>query len=184
MVGLWLKRGRIWPSPLPDSQPIRALAVLPLQNLSNDPGQEYFTDGMTDELITQLAQLRDLKVVSKTSIMQYKGAHKALPEIGRELGVDAVVEGSVLRSGSRMRITAQFIRAATDRHLWAHSFEGDLRDVLTLQAQVAEAITGAVNLNLTSAERLRFRSARPTDPEAYDAYLRGRYHLNRRDGRV
>ena len=154
---------------------------LPLQNLSNDPSQEYFTDGMTDELITDLAQLHDLKVVSKTSIMQYKGVRKALPQIGRELGVDAVVEGSVLRSGSRMRITAQLIRAATDRHLWAHSFEGDLRDVLSLQAQVAEAITGAVKLNLTSAERQRFRSARPMDPEAYDAYLRGRYHLNRRD---
>jgi TolB-like protein len=180
-VGLWLNRGRIWSSLPPDSQPIRALAVLPLQNLSNDPSQEYFTDGMTDELITDLAQLHDLKVVSKTSIMQYKGVRKTLPQIGRELGVDAVVEGSVLRSGSRMRITAQLIRAATDRHLWAHSFEGDLRDVLTLQAQVAEAITGAVKLNLTSAERQRFRSARPMDPEAYDAYLRGRYHLNRRD---
>ena len=181
MVGLSLNRGRIWPLSPPDSQPIRALAVLPLQNLSNDPSQEYFTDGMTDELITDLAQLHDLKVVSKTSIMQYKGARKPLPEIGRELGVDAVVEGSVLRSGSRMRITAQLIRAATDRHLWAHSFEGDLRDVLTLQAQVAEAITGAVKLNLTSAERQRFRSTRTMDPEAYDAYLRGRYHLNRRD---
>src|SRR5579862_735427 len=181
MVGLWLNRGSYWPASQPDSQPIRALAVLPLQNLSNDPSQEYFTDGMTDELITDLAQLHELKVVSKTSIMQYKGVRKSLPQIGRELGVDAVVEGSVLRSGNRMRITAQLIRATTDRHLWAHSFEGDLRDVLTLQAQVAEAITGAVKLNLTSAERRRFRSARPMDPEAYDAYLRGRYHLNRRD---
>jgi TolB-like protein/Tfp pilus assembly protein PilF len=179
-IGLWLYRGRNGSSP-PDSEPIRSLAVLPLQNLSNDPGQEYFTDGMTDELITDLAQLHDLKVVSKTSIMQYKGVRKALPQIGRELGVDAVIEGSVLRSGSRMRITAQLIRAATDRHLWAHSFEGDLRDVLSLQAQVAEAITGAVKLNLTSMERRRFRSTHPTDPEAYDAYLRGRYHLNRRD---
>ncbi|MGA2135351.1 MAG: tetratricopeptide repeat protein [Bryobacteraceae bacterium] len=181
LVELWLNRGSIWPASLPDSQPIRALAVLPLQNLSNDPSQEYFTDGMTDELITDLAQLHELKVVSKTSIMQYKGVRKSLPQIGRELGVDAVVEGSVLRSGNRMRITAQLIQAATDRHLWAHSFEGDLRDILTLQAQVAEAITGAVKLNLTAAERRRFRSARPTDPDAYDAYLRGRYHLNRRD---
>ena len=181
MVGLWLNRGSIWPPSLANSQPIRSLAVLPLQNLSNDPSQEYFTDGMTDELITDLAQLHDLKVVSKTSIMQYKDVRKPLPQIGRELGVDAVIEGSVLRSGSRMRITAQLIRAPTDRHLWAHSFEGDLHDVLTLQAQVAEAITGAVKLNLTSAERQRFRAARPMDPEAYDAYLRGRYHLNRRD---
>ena len=181
LTSLWLYRWRNGSSPLPDSEPIRALAVLPLQNLSNDPDQEYFTDGMTDELITDLAQLHDLKVVSKTSIMQYKGVRKPLPQIGRELGVDAVIEGSVLRSGTRMRITAQLIRAATDRHLWAHSFEGDLRDVLSLQAQVAETITGAVKLNLTSAERQRFRSARPMDPEAYDAYLRGRYHLNRRD---
>ena len=180
-IGLRLTRGRNGSPAQPEFGPIRALAVLPLQNLSNDPGQEYFTDGMTDELITDLAQLHDLKVVSKTSIMQYKGVRKALPQIGRELGVDAVVEGSVLRSGSRVRITAQLIRAATDRHLWAHSFEGDLRDVLSLQAQVAEAITGAVKLNLTSAERQRFRSARPMDPAAYDAYLRGRYHLNRRD---
>jgi TolB-like protein/Tfp pilus assembly protein PilF len=178
-AGLWLSRGSH--RPLPDAEPIRSLAVLPLQNLSNDPGQEYFADGMTDQLITDLAQLHDLKVVSKTSIMQYKGVRKALPQIGRELGVDAVIEGSVLRSGSRMRITAQLIRAATDRHLWANSFEGDLRDVLSLQAQVAEAITGAVKINLTSAERQRFRSMGPTDPVAYDAYLRGRYHLNRRD---
>jgi TolB-like protein/Flp pilus assembly protein TadD len=180
-IGLWFSRGRDgWPL-RPDSDPIRSLAVLPLQNLSNDPGQEYFTDGMTDELITDLAQLHDLKVVSKTSIMQYKGVRKPLPQISRELGVDAVIEGSVLRSGSRMRITAQLIQAATDRHLWANSFEGDLRDALSLQAQVAEAITGAVKLNLTPAERRRFRSARPMDPAAYDAYLRGRYHLNRRD---
>src|SRR5208283_4869564 len=117
-------------------------------------------------LITDLAQLHDLKVVSKTSIMQYKGVRKPLPQIGRELGVDAVIEGSVLRSGTRMRITAQLIQAATDRHLWAHSFEGDLRDVLSLQAQVAETITGAVKLNLTTAEHQRFRSVRQMDPEA------------------
>jgi TolB-like protein len=179
VAALWLNRWRN--EPPPDSGPIRSLAVLPLQNLSNDPGQEYFADGMTDELITDLAQLQDLKVVSRTSIMQYKGVRKPLPQIGRELGVDAVIEGTVLRSGSRMRITAQLIRTATDRHLWANSFEGDLRDVLSLQAQVAEAITGAVKLKLTSAERQRLRSKRPMDPEAYDAYLRGRYHLNRRD---
>src|SRR5579862_1377351 len=158
------------------AQPIRSIAVLPLQSLSSDPNQEYFADGMTDELITDLAQVKELKVVSKTSIMQYKGTRKPLPQIGNELGVDAVVEGSVLRSGNRIRITAQLIHAGDDRHLWAQSYEGELQNALSLQASVAEAITNEVRLNLTSAERRRFRSARPMDPEAYDAYLRGRYH--------
>jgi TolB-like protein/DNA-binding winged helix-turn-helix (wHTH) protein len=164
-----------------DSESIRSVAVLPLQNLSNDPEQEYFADGMTDALITDLAQVRQLKVVSKTSIMQYKGVHRPLPQIGRELGVDAVVEGSVLRSGDRVRITAQLIRTATDRHIWAKAYEGDLKNVLSLQALVAEAITGEVKLSLTPAERDRFRAGRPVSPEAYEAYLRGRYFWNRRD---
>ena len=131
---------------------IRSVAVLPMQNLSNDPDQEYFVDGMTDELITDLAQLHDLKVVSKTSIMRYKGTRKPLPQIGRELGVDAVVEGSVLRSGERVRITAQLIRTATDRHIWAQAYDGDLKDVLSLQARVAEEITNQVKLNLSAEE--------------------------------
>jgi TolB-like protein/DNA-binding winged helix-turn-helix (wHTH) protein len=164
-----------------DSEPIRSVAVLPLQNLSNDPEEEYFADGMTDELITQLAQVRQLKVVSKTSIMQYKGVRRPLPQIGRELGVDAVVEGSILRSGNRVRITAQLIRAATDRHIWAKAYEGDVKNVLSLQALVAEAITEEVKLGLTPAERDRFRASRPVNPEAYEAYLRGRYFWNRRD---
>lgn len=163
-----------------ETREIRSLAVLPLANLSNDPDQEYFADGMTDELITDLAQVAELKVVSKTSVMQYKGTRKPLPEIGRELGVDAVVEGSVLRSGGRVRITAQLIRAATDRHLWAKTYDGDLRDVLELQSQVAEAITGEVKLILTKQERARFHSPAHLDPEAYDLYLRGRYFANQR----
>jgi TolB-like protein/Flp pilus assembly protein TadD len=157
------------------SRPIRSIAVLPLQNLSNDPGQEYFADGMTDELITDLAQLRELKVVSKTSVLPYKGTRKSLPEIGRELGVDAVVEGSVLRAGDRVRITAQLIRASTDRHIWAHAYEGDLRNVLSLQAGIAESITDQVRLKLTPQERNRLDGTRSYDPEAYDLYLRGRY---------
>jgi TolB-like protein/DNA-binding winged helix-turn-helix (wHTH) protein len=164
-----------------DSEPIRSLAVLPLQNLSNDPAEEYFADGMTDELITELAQVRQLKVVSKTSIMQYKGVRRLLPQIGRELGVDAVVEGSILRSGNRVRITAQLIRTATDHHIWAKAYEGDLNNVLSLQALVAEAITDEVKLGLTPAERNRFRVSRPVDPEAYEDYLRGRYYWNRRE---
>jgi len=164
-----------------DLGPIRSVAVLPLQNLSNDPNQEYFVDGMTDELITDLAQIRKLKVVSKTSIMQYKGTRIPLPQIGRELGVDAVVEGSVLRSGDRVRITAQLIRTATDRHIWAKAYDGDLKDVLSLQARVAEAITNEVNLNLTTEESGRLRRGRSVNPEAFDLYLRGRYAWNQRN---
>jgi TolB-like protein/DNA-binding winged helix-turn-helix (wHTH) protein len=164
-----------------DSEPIRSVAVLPLQNLSNDPDEEYFADGMTDELITELAQVRQLKVVSKTSIMQYKGVRRPLTQIGRELGVDAVVEGSIMRSGNRVRITAQLIRTATDHHIWAKAYEGDVKNVLSLQALVAEAITDEVKLDLTPAERNRFRASRPVNPEAYEAYLRGRYFWNRRE---
>ncbi len=122
------------------SRPIRSIAVLPLQNLSSDPDQEYFADGMTDELITDLAQAGELKVVSKTSVLQYEGTRKPLPQIARELGVDAVVEGSVLREGDRVRITAQLISASTDRHIWARSYEGDLRNVLSLQARSGKPI--------------------------------------------
>jgi len=161
--------------------PIRSIAVLPLQNLSNDPNQEYFVDGMTDELITDLAQIRGLKVVSKTSVMQYKGARLPLPQIGRDLKVDAVVEGSVMRSGDHVRITSQLIRAATDRHMWAASYEGDLKDVLSLQARVAAAITNEVKLNLTAEENGRLRAGNSTDPEAFDLYLRGRYAWNQRN---
>jgi len=164
-----------------DASPIRSVAVLPLQNLSNDPNQEYFVDGMTDALITDLAQIRELKVVSKTSIMQYKGTRTQLPQIGRELGVDAVVEGSVLRSGDRVRITAQLIRTATDRHIWAETYDGDLKDVLSLQGRVAEAITDQVKLNLTAEESGRLRRTPIVNPEAFDLYLRGRYAWNQRN---
>jgi TolB-like protein/DNA-binding winged helix-turn-helix (wHTH) protein/lipopolysaccharide biosynthesis regulator YciM len=161
--------------------PIRSLAVLPLQNLSSDPNQEYFVDGMTDELITDLAQIRELKVVSKTSIMQYKGTKVPLTKIGRDLGVDAVVEGSVLRSGDRARITAQLIRTSTDRHIWAKAYDGELKDVLSLQARVAQAITEQVKLNLPAEESGRLRQERNVDPEALELYLRGRYAWNERN---
>ncbi|MGA7906591.1 MAG: winged helix-turn-helix domain-containing protein [Candidatus Sulfotelmatobacter sp.] len=164
-----------------DSAPIRSVAVLPLQNLSNDSSQEYFADGLTDELITDLAQIQQLKVVSKTSIMQYKGTRTPLPQIGRNLGVDAVIEGSVLRSGDRVRITAQLIRTATDRHIWAAAYDGDMKDILALQARVAEAITNEVELNLTAAESGRLHSTHAVNPEAFDLYLRGRYSWNQRN---
>jgi TolB-like protein/DNA-binding winged helix-turn-helix (wHTH) protein len=181
MSAFWLAGGMdVWFRAAKPTR-IRSIAVLPLQNLSNDPNQEYFVDGMTDELITDLAQIRELKVVSKTSIMQYKGTRTALPQIGRQLGVDAVVEGSVLRSGDKVRITAQLIRAATDSHIWAAAYDGDLKDVLSLQARVAEAITNEVKLNLSAQESGRLRSEKAVNPEAFDLYLRGRYEWNQRN---
>jgi TolB-like protein/DNA-binding winged helix-turn-helix (wHTH) protein len=126
---------------------IRSLAVLPLENLSGDPSQEYFSDGMTDELITKLGQISGVRVISRTSVMTYKGARKPLPQIARELNVDVVVEGTVLRSGNQVRITAQLISAAADKHLWAKSYEGDLRDALALQEQVARAIASEIRTN-------------------------------------
>ncbi len=179
-----LLQGMGWKQKLfgePNGAPIRSLAVLPLQNLSDDQNQEYFADGMTDELITDLAQIRELKVVSKTSIMQYKGTSIPLPKIGHDLGVDAVVEGSVLRSGDRVRITAQLIRTSTDRHIWAKAYDGELKDVLSLQARVAEAITEQVKLSLPPEESGRLRREKNVDPEALELYLRGRYAWNERN---
>lgn len=153
--------------------PIRSLAVLPLQNLSNDPQQDYFADGMTDELTTELAQVGNLRVISRTSAMSYKSTKKTLPQIARELNVDAVLEGSVVRSGERVRITAQLIQAQGDRHIWAHSYERDLRNVLALQGEIARDIVGEVRANLRATP-----SARQVNPESYEAYLRGRHDLN------
>jgi TolB-like protein len=158
---------------------IESIAVLPLDNFSKDPEQEFFADGMTEQLITDLAQIRSLRVISRTSVMAYKGTRKRVPEIGRELSVDAVLEGSVQRSGSRVRITAQLVRAATDEHLWAKSYERDLRDVLALQSEVAGAIAGEIGVALTPQERSRLAARKTVDPEAYEAYLKGRYHLSR-----
>ena len=161
------------------TRPIRSVAVLPLENLSGDPGQDYFAEGMTDELITNLAMLGNLRVISRTSIMQYKGTKKTLPQIGRELNVEAVVEGSVVRSGDRVRITAQLVDTATDQHLWAASYDRDLRDVLLLQGEAARSITENIRLHLTSQQANRLSRARPVDREAYDLYLRGRYYSQR-----
>ena len=155
------------------THPIRSIAVLPLENLSGDPAQEYFADGMTDELITELAQVGNLLVISRTSAMSYKSTKKTLPQIARELNVDAVLEGSVVRSGDRVRITAQLIQAQGDRHIWAHSYERDLRNVLALQGEIARDIVGEVRANLRPTP-----SARQVNPESYEAYLRGRHDLN------
>ena len=159
---------------------IQSLAVLPLENLMGDPQQDYFVDGMTEELIADLSQVSALRVISRTSVMQYKGTKKSMPEIARELKVDGVIEGSVLRSGDQVRITAQLIQAATDTHLWARSYERDLRDVLALQDEVARAITREIRVKLTPQEQVRLASARPVNPDAHEAYLKGRYYWNKR----
>jgi TolB-like protein/DNA-binding winged helix-turn-helix (wHTH) protein/Tfp pilus assembly protein PilF len=157
------------------SRRIQALAVLPLENLSGDPSQEYLADGMTDELITDLASIASLRVISRTSTSHYKGTRKTVPEIARELHVDAIVEGSVARSANRVRIRAQLIRAAPEEHLWAESYERDLPDVLALQRDVATAIAGKIRINLTPEEKVRLASARQVNPEAYQLYLRGHF---------
>lgn len=153
---------------------VESLAVLPLLNLSGDPQQEFFADGMTDELTTTLARISALHVTSRTSVMGFKGTKKPLHEIAKELNVDAVLEGSVNRSGNRVRVTAQLIEAKTDRHLWADNYERDLRDVLALQDEVARDIADEIRVKLTPNERTRLTAARTIDPEAHDAYLRGR----------
>jgi TolB-like protein len=159
---------------------IRSIAVLPLDNYSGDASQDYFAEGMTDELTADLATISHLRVISRGSAMQFKGEHRPpTPEIARTLNVDAIVEGSVLRSGDRVRITAQLIDARADEHLWAKSFEGTSRDVLALQGQMASTIAQAIRVQLTPAERSRLASARSVTPEAYEAYLKGRYFFNR-----
>jgi TolB-like protein/DNA-binding winged helix-turn-helix (wHTH) protein/Flp pilus assembly protein TadD len=163
------------------SEPIRSLAVLPFENLTGDPEQDYFVDGMTDAVITDLAQVRALRVISRTSVAQYKRTSKALPRIAEELDVDAVVEGTVSRSGDRVRITAQLIQAAPDRHLWAQTYERERRDVLALQREVAAAIAQAIEVKLQPDEKRRMTGAQaPVDPEAYEAYLKGRFYWNMR----
>ena len=169
-----------WATHSLEARPIGSLAVLPLENLSRDPQQDYFAEGMTDELITELSKLRALRVISRTSSMQYKSPHQSLGQIARGLNVDAVVEGTVLRSGDQVRITAQLIRASPEKHLWAESYEGDLSAVLTLQREVARSIANAIQVKLTAGEQARLSSAHPVNAEAHEAYLRGRYLWNRR----
>jgi eukaryotic-like serine/threonine-protein kinase len=160
---------------------IESVAVLPLANLSGDPGQEYFADGMTDALIAELGQIGSLRVISRTSVMQYKGGKKALPQIAQELNVDALIEGSVVRSGDRVRITAQLIGAVPERHLWARSYERDLRDVLALQGEVARAIAMEVKAKVTPDVQARLAGARTVDPAAHELYLKGNDSLDRED---
>ena len=163
-----------------EARQIRSLAVLPLDDHSGAPGYEYFADGMTEALITSLAKIKALRVISRTSAMRYKGARKSLPQIARELNVDAVIEGSVLRSGDRVRIAIQLIDAATDLHLWAESYERNFADILSLQNEISRQVANEVRIILTPEEDARLGRARRVNPEAHELYLQARYHWNKR----
>jgi TolB-like protein len=162
------------------SQEIDSLAVLPLENLSDDSGEDYFAEGMTDELITELAKIRGLRVISRTSVKVYRGSKKSLSEIARRLNVSAVLEGTVLRFENRLRITVQLIRAQKEEHLWAQSYERELGDILKLQGELASTIATHIHLRLSANDQFRLASARRIDPAAYEAYLRGRFFCNKR----
>jgi len=193
VLGLMLARRMIPPAPAvsspaaPSASPTAStqatgvsIAVLPLQNLSGDPKQEYFADGMTEELIASLAKIDTLRVISRTSAMQFKGAHKPLPDIARELRVSWVVEGSVVRDGSRVRVIAQLVDAASDQHVWAETYDRQIKDIFNIQTEVAGRIARAVNVALTPASQARLERRRALDPDAYIPYLRGRYAWNQR----
>ena len=177
VAGLRMGKLRLRPA---TAAPIKSLVVLPLQNLSGDSTQEYFADGLTDELIADLAKLGSLKVISRTSAMHYKGATKTVPQIAEELHVDAVVEGSVLRSGDRIKISAELIQAATDQHLWGVEYQRDGRDVLTLEEEIARDIASEIRLKLTPQEKAGLANVHPIDPQAHEAYLKGRFHVVKR----
>jgi TolB-like protein/class 3 adenylate cyclase/Flp pilus assembly protein TadD len=172
LAGWWWARGG------GELAPIRSIAVLPLENLSADPDQEFFADGMTEALIGDIAKIGSLRVISRTSVMRYKDSEKSLPEIARELNVDAVLEGTVMRAGDRVRISAQLIHAPTDRHLWAERYDREVRAILTLQSEIAQAIADQIRIELTPEERERLANTRRVDPEAHEAYLKGLYHWN------
>ncbi len=178
ITALW----RVWFERSAESGPVpaRSIAVLPLQNLTGDPGQDYFVDGMTDELTTNLAQIATLRVPSRTSTMRFKDTKLPISEIARQLNVDEVLEGSVMRSGQRVRITAQLIEAKSDRHIWAKSYEQESRDLLALQDELARDIAGEVRVSLGAGDRKRLTASQTVDPAAYESYLRGRYLWNRR----
>ena len=171
IIGYVLFRQRQKDSPVQ----ITSIAVLPLENLSLNPDEEYFADGVTDALIGDLAKITELRVISRTSSMQYKGTKKSLPQIASELNVDAVVEGTVQRDGERVRVRAQLIEAATDRHLWVETYDHDVRNILNLQSQIAQAIAREVQIKMSPAEQARFIPRRPVHPKAFDDYLQGRY---------
>jgi TolB-like protein/Flp pilus assembly protein TadD len=182
MAAVWLAfRHRV---PAVASSGIRSVAVLPLRNLSGDPGKEYLADGITDALIGRLSGIHDLRVISYTSVMRFRNPQESVPEIARVLGVDAVVEGSVIRDGSRIRVTAQLIRGATDGHLWSASYDREMRDVLTLENEVAQLVAEKVEATVTGEERQRLAAARSIAPEVYESYLKGRFALTHGNGKA
>jgi TolB-like protein/tetratricopeptide (TPR) repeat protein len=182
MAAAWLAfRHR---APAVASSGIRSVAVLPLRNLSGDPAQEYLADGITDALIGRLSGIHDLRVISYTSVMRFRNPQESVPEIARVLGVDAVVEGSVIREGSRIRVTAQLIRGATDGHLWSASYDREMRDVLTLENEVAQLVAEKVEATVTGEERQRLAAARSIAPEVYESYLKGRFALTHGNGKA
>jgi serine/threonine-protein kinase len=180
LVAINLDRIKDWSTGTPSSPRIDSVAVLPLDNLSGDPEQEYFADGMTDALIANLAKINDLRVISRQSVIRFKNKDTPLPAIAEALDVDALVEGSVLRSDDRIRITTQLVQANPERHLWAESYERDLQNVLSLQNEVARAIAQEIKVKLTQQEESLLATADTIDPKAYEAYLKGRYHWNKR----
>lgn len=177
VVWTWVLKGPKTSTPL--ATEIKSLAVLPMVNLSGDPSQDYFAEGMTETLIAGLAKVTALRVTSRTSVMQFKGSQKPLQEIARELSVDAIVEGSVQRFGDKILVNVELIHAPTEQHLWGNTYDRDLRDVLSLQNEVARAVTQAIRINLTPQEQVRLAQARHINPAAYDDFLRGQYYLNR-----
>lgn len=180
LIWRWMGEGS---SNRPSSPTVHTIAVLPLENLSGDPGQEYFADGMTDELITDLAKISGLRVISRTSVMRFKGEHRErLAEIARVLGVDTIVEGTVLRVGDKVRITAQLIDAPSDKHLWAESYERDTGDVMTLQDELASTIARQINVELTPDEQARLAKPHPVDPHELEAILKGFYFVTKQTG--
>ena len=177
VVGYWLHQSR--EKDVTGRPRIESVAVLPFENLSGDPAQEYFADGITDELTTNLGKISELRVISRTSVMTYKQSRKPLPQIARELNVDAIVEGAVKRSGNHVHVTANLLYAPADRHVWACTYESELGDVLILQSAMARSIADEIGIKLLSEEQVRLARARPVNPDAYQAYLRGKYHSSR-----
>lgn len=163
---------------------IRSLAVLPLKNLSGDPAQEYLADGMTEALIGRLSRIQDLHVISRTSVMRFKDTKLSVPEIAKTLGVDAIVEGSVIRDGNHIRVNAQLIRAATDDHFWSEAYDRDVQDVLLLESGVAQAIARKVEVSISQSERTRITGARQVSPEVYESYLKGEDEFEKGNGQV
>jgi TolB-like protein/Tfp pilus assembly protein PilF len=180
-VAYVLARGHVGNSARPQ---IRSLAVLPLKNLSGDPAQEYLADGMTEALIGRLSSIRDLRVISRTSVMRFKNPQLSVPEIARTLGVDAIVEGSAMREGNRIRVTAQLIRGSTDEHFWSQTYDRELQDVFTLQSDLAQAIAEKVEVTVTGIEHERLTAARSVAPEVYESYLKGQFALNRSNSKA